>query len=174
MLTLYIAMSPDGFIAGANDSLDFLSVVERPGQDYGYSEFIETIDAIIIGRKTYDKVLSMGFEYPHKDKDVYIISHTERQPFGNMKYYNGNLIQLVKKLNNEGKKNIFCDGGAEIVNELLRNKLIDEFIISVIPILLGDGVRLFKNGCPEQKLELISSKEFESGLLQVRYKVSDL
>ncbi|MFD2730321.1 dihydrofolate reductase family protein [Pedobacter alpinus] len=68
---------------------------------------------------------------------------------------------------------MFCDGGAEIVNELLKSDLIDEFIISVIPILVGNGIKLFKDGRPEQKLELISVKSFDKGLTQLHYKCAD-
>lgn len=70
-------------------------------------------------------------------------------------------------------KDIYCDGGAEIANELIKNNLVDEFIISVIPILLGDGIKLFKDGRPEQRLELISSKQYGKGLTQLHYKRED-
>ena len=76
-------------------------------------------------------------------------------------------------MKSETGKNIFIDGGAEIVNELLKENLIDEFVISIIPILLGDGVKLFKDGRPEQKLTLISTKQFETGLTQLHYKRID-
>jgi dihydrofolate reductase len=66
-------------------------------------------------------------------------------------------------------KNIFCDGGSEIVNQLLKDKLLDEIILSVIPILLGDGVRLFKDFRPEQRVELQSTKHFDTGLVQLHY-----
>jgi dihydrofolate reductase len=168
-LILYIAMSLDGYIANTNEAIDFLSIVEKAGEDYGYYEFIRTIDTIIIGRKTFDKVRSMGFEYPHKDKDVYIISRTPRPGTGNFRYYTENLGELIKRLKGEEGKNIFCDGGAEIVNELLRDNSFDEFIISVIPVMLGSGIPLFKNGRPELKLKLMGSTQFDTGLVQLHY-----
>lgn len=164
-------MSLDGYIADHHEDLGFLSMVEQPGEDYGYAAFTQTVDAIILGRKTYEKVLSMGFEYPHTDKAVYIITRTERPAIGSFEFYTGDLATLVSELKSKPGKNIYCDGGAEIVNELARLQLIDEYIISVIPVLLGGGVRLFKADRPEQKLQLISSKAFEKGLLQVNYKV---
>lgn len=172
-LVLYIAVSLDGYIAKPNDDLSFLSIVQQEGQDYGYADFINTVDAVIVGRKTYDKVISMGFDFPHADKDAYVITRTPRPSIGSVKFYTGNLTTLVKKLKSESGKNIFCDGGAEIVNELLKNNLIDEFIISVIPILLGNGIKLFNDGRPEQKLELVSTKQFEKGLTQLYYKLAD-
>ena len=167
---LYIATSLDGYIAKPNDDLGFLSIVEQKGQDYGYADLINTVDAVIVGRKTYDKIISMGFDFPHAHKDVYIITRTARPNVGSVKFYTDDLKSLIAKLKSENGKNIYCDGGAEIVNELLKNQLIDEFIISVIPILVGNGTKLFKDGRPEQKLELVSVKSFEKGLTQLHYK----
>lgn len=170
---LYIATSLDGYIAQPNDDLSFLSIVEQEGQDYGYADFVKTVDAVIVGRKTYDKVISMGFDFPYADKDAYIITRTARTNTGQVKFYTKDLKSLIDKLKSESGKNIFCDGGAEIVNELLKDDLIDEFIISVVPILVGNGTKLFKDGRPEQKLELISVKSFDKGLTQLHYKRAD-
>lgn len=163
----------DGYIAQPNDDLSFLSIVEQEGQDYGYADFMKTVDAVIVGRKTYDKVISMGFDFPYADKDAYIITRTARTNTGPVKFYTKDLKSLIDKLKSESGKNIFCDGGAEIVNELLKDDLIDEFIISVVPILVGNGTKLFKDGRPEQKLELISVKSFDKGLTQLHYKRAD-
>lgn len=172
-LILYIATSLDGYIAKLNDDLSFLSLVEQEGQDYGYADFLKTVDTVIVGRKTYDKVVSFGFDFPHADKDVFIITRTPRPDIGSAKFYTGDLKSLIDRLKSEKGKNIFCDGGAEIVNELLKDNLIDEFIISVIPILVGNGTKLFQDGRPELKLELISTKQFEKGLAQIHYKRAD-
>jgi dihydrofolate reductase len=171
-LSLYIATSLDGYIAKPNDDLSFLKLVEKKGEDYGYAKFIATIDTIILGRKTYDWVLKEigSSHYDNGDRKVYVITRTEKPSVGNTIFYTGNLTELVKQLKSEDGKNIYCDGGAEIVNELLKSDLIDEFIISVIPILLGNGMRLFQGDRPEQELELISSKSFETGLTQLHYK----
>lgn len=167
---LYLAMSLDGYIAKPHDDLGFLSIVEQEGEDYGYADFVKTVDAVIVGRKTYEKVISMGFDFPHADKEAYIITRTPRPSIGSVKFYTGDLKALVKKLKSENGKNIFCDGGAEIVNELLREDLIDEFIISVIPILVGNGTKLFKDGRPEKRLTLVSAKSFNKSLTQLHYK----
>ena len=169
-LILYISSSLDGYIAKPNDDLSFLGMVQKEGEDYGYAAFIETVDTVILGRKTYEWVLQF-VDFPHADKNAYIITRTERPAIGNTIFYTGDLKALVAKLKSEKGKNIFCDGGAEIVHELLKDNLIDEFIISVIPIVLGGGTRLFKDGFPEQKLELVSTKSFEKGLVQLHYKV---
>ena len=166
---LYIAMSLDGYIAKPDDDLTFLSLVEQEGQDYGYGDFIKTVDAVIVGRRTYDKVIAMGYDFPHSDKDAYVVTRTEKPAIGNIKFYTNSLKDLILNLKENPGKNIFIDGGAETVNELLKDNLIDEFYISIIPILLGDGIALFRKGQPEQKLKLIDSRPFEKGLVQLHY-----
>ncbi len=166
-------MSLDGYIAKPNDDLNFLSIVQKEGEDYGYADFVSTIDTVILGRKTYDWVMKQVGEFPHADKNAYIITRTARPTIGKTVFYTGDLTDLVIKLKSENGKNIFCDGGAEIVNELLKNDLLDEIIISVIPIFVGNGTRLFKDGRPEQKLQLVNVKTFDTGLTQLHYKRAD-
>lgn len=165
-------MSLDGYIAKPNDDLSFLKLVEKDGEDYGYAKFTADIDTIIIGRKTYDYVLKEigASHYDNGQRDVYVITRTERPQIGRTIFYTGNIAELVEKLKSEKGKNIYCDGGAEVINELLKNSLIDEFIISIIPVLLGNGTKLFKDGRPEQILEFVLAKTFETGLVQLYYK----
>ncbi|OLY91143.1 dihydrofolate reductase [Cnuella takakiae] len=170
---LYIATSLDGYIAKPNDDLSFLSIVEQDGEDYGYANFVASVDTVILGRRTYDWVMTQVSEFPHADKESYIITRTEQPSVGRTSFYTGSLRDLIFRLKSEAGSNIFVDGGAEIVNELLKEKLIDEFIISIIPILVGNGTRLFKDGRPEQQLVLLSSKHFEKGLCQLHYKCAD-
>ena len=171
-ISLFIAMSLDGYIAKPNNDLSFLKLVEKKGEDYGYAEFTSKIDTIIIGRRTYNYVVKeIGVShYDNGQRDVYVITRTERPKVGRTTFYTGNLTELIDRLKSESGKNIYCDGGAEVINELLKYNLIDEFIISVIPILLGNGTRLFKDGRPEQILEFITAKTFETGLTQLHYK----
>lgn len=171
-LTLYIASSLDGYIAQPNDDLSFLNRVQKEGEDYGYQDFLATVDTVIIGRRTYDWVMKQVPEFPHADMKTYVITRTERPQQGNITFYSGNLSELVARLKQQNGKNIFCDGGAEIVNALLHEKCIDELIISVIPVLAGDGIRLFQDGRPEQNLELVSVQKFDTGLVQLHYKTT--
>lgn len=172
-LSLFIAMSLDGYIAKPNDDLSFLKIVEKEGEDYGYEEFISVIDTLIIGRKTYDYVVrEIGKSYyDNGNHDVYVITKTDRPKEGRTTFYTGSLTELVDRLKTENGKNIYCDGGAQVINELLKHQLLDELIISVVPIILGAGTRLFQEGIPEQILELKASKTFETGLMQIHYKV---
>jgi dihydrofolate reductase len=152
--------------------MSFLKRVEKEGEDYGYAEFTSTIDTIIIGRRTYDYVVREigSSHYDNGERDVYVMTRTERPDVGRTKFYTGDLSELVHQLKSESGKNIYCDGGAEIIHELLKHDLVDELTISVIPVLLGDGTRLFKDGRPEQVLEFVSSKPFDTGLLQLHYR----
>lgn len=171
-ISLFIATSLDGYIAKPNDDLSFLKLVEKEGEDYGYADFTGTIDTLIIGRKTYDYVLKeIGpSHYDNGQRDVYVITRSKRPQVGRTIFYTGNLTELVHQLKSGSGRNIYCDGGAEVINELLKHELIDEFIISVIPVLLGNGTRLFKDGRPEQILEFITAKTYETGLVQLHYR----
>lgn len=173
-LSLFIAMSLDGYIAKPNDNLDFLKLVEKEGEDYGYAEFTSNIDTIIIGRKTYDYVVREigASHYDNGDRTVYVLTRTPRPASGKTIFYSGSVSELVNQLKSGPGKDIYCDGGAEVINELLKHDLIDELTISIIPVLLGHGTRLFHDGRPEQNLQLISTQNYDTGLVQLRYRRS--
>lgn len=166
---LYIAQTLDGYIATDNDDISFLSMVERPGEDYGYNDFIKKIDTVIMGRKAYDKVLTFEGAFPHRDKKCYVLSRTKKGSDKNVEFYNGDIKHLITNIRQKEGKNIFIDGGAELVFELMKEKLIDKFIISIIPHLLGSGKQLFKSGRPSQNIKFVGSKTFPSGLVQLEY-----
>lgn len=168
---LYIAASLDGYIAKPNDDLSFLNAVQRVGEDYGYQEFMRSVDTVILGRKTYDWVMTQVDIFPHAELQTFVITSSKRENSGKTIFYNGDIPELITHLKKSEGLNIFIDGGAAVVNTLLNHNLIDECIISIIPVLLGDGIRLFNNGRPEQVLELLSSKQFASGLVQLHYQM---
>ncbi len=167
---LYIAMSVDGYIAKPGDDLSFLSIVEEEGQDYGYADFISTVDTVVLGRKTYDWVMKQVLEFPHADKETYVITRSPRPSIGKTVFYSGDVGELIRHLKQQSGKNIFIDGGADLIHSLMKENLIDEYIISIIPVLLGDGLSLFRKGFPEQKLILLNARNFISGLVQLHYK----
>jgi len=171
-LSLFIATSLDGYIAKPNDDLGFLKLVEKEGEDYGYAQFTSNIDTILIGRKTYDYVVrEIGTShYDNGERDIYVVTRQEKPDTGRIKFYAGSLAELVKKLKAQPGKDIYCDGGAEVINELLNHDLIDEMTISIVPVLLGSGTRLFKDGRPEQLLELLAVKTFDTGLTQLHFR----
>ena len=167
---LYIAISLDGYIAGPDEDLSFLDIVQREDEDYGYGDFIQTVDTVIMGRKTYDWIMAHVPEFVHADKTTFIISRTERQSTENTRFHTGDLSDLVRRLKTESGKNIFIEGGAEVVKTLLLDDLIDEYVISIIPVLVGGGTKLFEDGRLRQTLKLISTKQFDSGLVQLHYQ----
>ena len=95
---LYIAVSLEGYIAESDDNLEFLSLVEEKGEDYGYKDFIDTVDTVVMGRRTYDKVMSMGLGFPHADKESYIITRTPGPEAGPVKFFSGDLKVLIGRL----------------------------------------------------------------------------
>lgn len=169
---LYISMSLDGFIATKDDDLSWLSVVEKEGEDYGYENFNKTVDTYIVGRLTYDTVLKLtgGAFPPANQHKCYVITRQARSSENGVTFYNGPIEDLIGRLKNEEGKNIYCDGGGEIVKLLMQKDLIDEYIISIIPVILGDGKRLFLGDTPGIKLKALSSKKYDTGLIQLHYK----
>ena len=168
---LYTAMSSDGFLAGENDNIDFLSPYQVEGEDYGYNEFIKSVGAIIVGRKTYEIVIGMGYPY-HPDKNVYVATRGSiKSDRENLFFYNGDMKALIKQLKSSQHKNIYCDGGAALAKSLFNERLIDEIILSVIPVKLEKGIMLFDNGIIPNDFKLKGSKEFKTGLIQYYYEL---
>jgi dihydrofolate reductase len=163
-------MSLDGFIAGPDGDISFLLPIDKEGEDYGYTDFIEKVDTVVLGRKTYDKILSMGIEKPYGQREVYILTHSPQEDKGPLHYYSGSLKELILQFKHQNGKNIYCDGGADTIHQLLADDLIDEMIISIIPVLLGEGIALFKGGLPTQKLSLVSVSPYKNGLVKLHYR----
>lgn len=172
-IIVFIAASLDGFIAGPDDNLSFLDLVAKEGEDYGYAAFMSGVDTVILGRKTYDWVMKQVPVFPHAEMESYVITRTEKPTQGKTVFYTGNPVTLVKELAQKEGKNIFIDGGAELVNTLLKTKQVDEIYLSVIPVMLGDGVRLFHTGNPMQVSKLVSAKQFSTGLVQLHYVLTN-
>ncbi|MHA6248820.1 dihydrofolate reductase family protein [Pontibacter sp. CAU 1760] len=168
---LYISMSLDGFIATKDDDLSWLSIVEKEGEDYGYAKLNESVDTYIVGRATYDVILKLtGGDFPQADKfKCYVITHQARPDENGVTFYNGTMEALITKLKREEGKHIYCDGGGQIVKLLMEKNLIDEYIVSVIPIILGDGKRLFLGDTNRINLKALPSKHFDTGLVQLHY-----
>ena len=172
-LILYIAASIDGYIAAPDGEISFLGTVQQPGEDYGYKVFNEQTDTVIMGRKTFDKIMSFGIPFPHRDKKkVYIITRSGMQDYDNITFFGGSLLTLIKNLKSQPGKHIYCDGGGMLVKSLLEYDLFDEIILSVIPVMLGAGVRLFpeQEKVMQQEFQLKQSKSYSSGLVQLHYK----
>jgi dihydrofolate reductase len=171
---LYISMSLDGYIATKDDDISFLELVAKEGEDYGYNAFVDTISSVIVGKNTYEKVVSMGVEFPYPmEKKVFILCSTEQEMKQNIRFWNKPIKTLVDELkNDENEGNIFVDGGSMVVRSFMEEELIDRIVVSIIPIILGDGKKLFQEGKPSKKLTLVQSKSYLSGLVQLEYEVN--
>lgn len=166
---LYLAMSLDGFIAGPDGDLGWLEQIPNPeNSDFGFAAFMGSIDAVVMGRKTFEKVLSFD-SWPYQ-KPVFILSHTlEQVPsdlIGRVHLARGTPRTIIQSLSQKGFNRIYVDGG-ETIRGFLAEDLIDEMIIATVPILLGDGIPLFGKDTGRlefllQKLELINQHLFKS------------
>lgn len=168
---LYISMSLDGFLAGPDDDISWLSMVEQEGEDYGYQAMTAQVDTYIVGRKTYEVVRQLtGGTFPQAEMyDCYIITRQERQPENGVKFFHGPISELIAQIRQQPGRHIYCDGGGQIVQLLMAENLIDEYIISIVPIVLGNGKRLFLGDTPSFKLKTNPPKHFPSGLVQLHY-----
>lgn len=156
---LYIAISLDGYIARENGSLDWLFAIEGDG-DNGFSEFYQTIDTIIMGRATYDHLMTLVEEYPHSDKRTFIFSKKEKGQMENIKFVNEDAADFIKKLKQLHGTDIWLVGGADLLDEFIKKNLVDELIITISPLILGMGIPLFKKDNPELNLHLKKSKQY--------------
>lgn len=169
---VYIATSLDG-------DIDWLTQQPGadPGDDFGYSEFIKGVDCIVMGRNSFEKVLSFS-EWPYTNTRVLVLSSTLAQipkginglVEGSVELYSGALVSLVGKLENEGCKGLYIDGG-QTIQGFLRENLITDITITTVPILLGGGISLF--GSVESSIDLqhITTKCYNNGFVQTSYKV---
>jgi dihydrofolate reductase len=175
--SVFIATSLDGFISRADGSIDWLNEANDlvpKGEDIGYEHFISGVDALVMGRNTFEQVLSFG-EWPYGTTPVVVLSKqldslpdtlpptvslTDEEPQA-----------LVQRLSSEGLTHLYIDGGLTIQSFIVAN-LIDEITITIIPILLGEGKPLFGPQPTDVKLELLESKFFEFGFVQSKYRIT--
>ena len=144
-IILYIAASLDGYIATKNDSLEWLFNTKGEG-DNGYSEFYETIDTVILGRRTYEWIMDReGDNFPYKGRQCYVFSRTIHRKDKNVTFVSGNIADFASKLRERDGKNIWIVGGGELLRNFIEQHLIDEWIITIAPVIIGNGIPLFKN-----------------------------
>lgn len=152
---VFIATSVDGFIARRDGGIDWLKRVEREGEDYGYKAFFDSIDALVIGRGTYDVVRAFP-EWPYAGKRCVVLTHRPLPPKANEEFFAGAPAELLARLGAEGVKRVYVDGGA-VISQCLAAGLVEQLTISQIPVLLGGGLPLFKD-TGEPPLTLVESR----------------
>ncbi len=169
-ISLYIASSIDGYIAKSDGSVKWLEEFPNPEKsDFGYSEFIVEVDTLLMGANTYREVLTFG-EWPYKGKDSFVFSRNPVKAHDeNVTFVAGDIVHFVNELKVRQGKTIWLVGGGEINSLLLNNDLIDEIILTIVPIVLGDGIPLFAKGKINKTLALTNSHTFENGMVQLTY-----
>jgi dihydrofolate reductase len=169
-ISIYIAMSIDGYIARKDGGLDWLEYGHTGDEDYGFKKFINGIDALVLGRNTYEVV--SGFDkWPYEGKRVIVLSNALNEVRKEAELYCGQLTHLISLLHSEGIKHVWVDGGIT-VSKFLEAGLVDDITISVIAMVLGSGIPLFSTMNREHKCSLLSTQSYPSGLVQLKYQVS--
>lgn len=170
--SIFIATSLDGFIARPDDALDWLPA--NGGEDHGYNEFIATVDAIVMGRRTFEKVLTFG-AWPFGNKQVIVLSANPSGvavPAGAVcEAMAGTPAEVVTRLSERGLAHLYIDGGVTI-QRFLEAGLIQRLILTRVPVLLGSGLPLFGPLSRDIRLEHVGTRSFASGLVQSEYRIA--
>lgn len=172
--SVFVGVSVDGFIARANGELDFLDA--GGNEPHGYEEFIATVDTIVMGRKTFETVLSFG-GWPYGERPVVILSSqlldlsTAASRGGRVEQMAGRPADIVAALSARGAQHAYLDGGITIQG-FLRAGLVGRLIITRVPVLIGSGIPLFGSLLRDVSLHHVATKAFRGGLVQSEYEVS--
>lgn len=168
-VSIYIATSIDGYIARKDGTLDWLYRVGCANEDYGFQKLIDSIDGVILGRHTYEVAAKVP-DWPYKGKRIVVLSNSLHTVRNEAELFRGDLTELVAHLHSDGIKHVWIDGGVTI-SQFLRLQMVDSMTLSIIPIILGDGVPLFNIIDKEIPCRLISAQSYPSGLAQLNYKI---
>jgi dihydrofolate reductase len=168
---VYIATSLDGYIATSDGGLNWLLEVPNPEQsDYGFAEFIEGIDAIVMGRNTFETVVSFGV-WPY-ERPVFVLSEHLKEIPGNLagkaELTSGEVLTLVQELRRRGYENLYVDGGLTI-QSFLAVDMIDELIITRLPVVLGAGIPLFGELAEMLQFEHVGTEVYNNALVKSHY-----
>ncbi len=171
--SVFIATSLDGFIADRNGGIDWLHSIPNPdNNDMGYTEFNKKIDALVMGRTTFETVLGFDIDWPY-DKPVFVLSNKLKEipdtHKGKAFLVKGTLTEILDQIHEKGLNRLYIDGGTTIRN-FLKENLIDEMVLTTIPILLGGGSSLFTELPNELKFELNGTKTYLNQIVQTHYK----
>lgn len=166
--SVFIAASLDGFIARRDGSIDWLPPVGAEGEDYGFGRFFGAVDALLLGRATWE--VACRFEpWPYAGKRVAVLAHAPRTARHGETFHAGDPGAVLDALGREGARRVYADGGA-VVSQLLAAGRVDDLTVSIVPVILGDGIRLFQPPLPERALLLEAAVPFPAGLVQLRYR----
>ncbi|MFC7321647.1 dihydrofolate reductase family protein [Halobacillus campisalis] len=159
-VVLFIAASLDGYIAAKDESLEWLFKVEGEG-DNGYSEFYDTVDTVLMGKKTYDWLMNHELEeFPYKNKECFVFTRSQIQGTEDVTFINDDVTTFTNQLKEQEGKNIWIVGGGGLLHSFLKEKLVDEMILTVAPTIIGNGIPLFKEGDYQLDLSLKGTRNF--------------
>ena len=170
-ISLFIAMSLDGYIADSEGSVSWLSGQGNDDSNIdAYSDFVKDIDTVIMGRNTYHQIVTelSPNEWVYDDFITYVITHNPKASSDKIRFTNENPIELLKKLQKENGKGIWICGGANLIQQLIREDIIDCYYITIIPTILGSGIRLFEETDHEIKLRLLKTQLY-NGMTDLIY-----
>ena len=171
-VVVHIATSADGYIARTDGDLEWLTARPAPAGFYGIDAFMQSIDTKVLGRKTYDASLRMGGKFDSNCRTIVFSRHPRPKDAPPAVEFTDEAIGVfVKRLRKSEGKDIWLMGGGEIIASFLDAQAIDEFVISVVPIFIGDGIPLIARRHLHVPLSLRSTERFEDGLVQLRYAV---
>ncbi|MBB6611452.1 dihydrofolate reductase [Pontibacter sp. Tf4] len=172
-IVLYIAASLDGYIARPDGSIDWLEddVYKLEGEDYGYNSFRQTIDTTLMGNNTYKVVKEMGMPFPYQDKKNYVFTRSSHPKADFVEFVQEDPVAFVKQLKKQEGKDIWLIGGAQLNMQLLNASLVDEMIITFVPLILGRGIPLFAGGVSERKMKVHDVSTYQNGFVQVNFKL---
>ena len=173
-IILYVACSLDGKIADREGNVDWLDTIPNPDHsDYGYSDFIKSVDTTLMGNKTYQQVLGFDVPFPYKETKNYVITRDGTLTNDeNVEYIHQNIADFVSDLKNKPGKDIWCIGGGQLVALLLDHKLLDKIQVFIMPIILGEGIPLTGKLKEFSNLEYVKSIEHSSGVMEFHYILS--
>ncbi len=167
-LRVFIAMSLDGYIAGVDDDLSWLPPPVE-GADFGYDAFMSGIGALLMGRRTFDVVAAFD-PWPYGDRPVLVATHRHLPKTAHAEAIVGELTTLIECAKTAAKgRDVYLDGG-QLIRQALDASLVDELIVSIVPVVLGKGVPLFAGAEHQHALELVRSEAFQNGLVQLTYR----
>jgi len=169
---VHIATSADGYIARSDGDLEWLTSRPAPKGFYGMKAFMRSIDTMVLGRKTYEVSLRMGAKFDSQSRTIVFSRHPPPAdaPSG-VEFVNDAIGPFLSRLRERRGKDIWLMGGGEIIASFLDAQAIDEFVISVVPVFIGDGIPLIARRHRQVPLDLHSSDRFEDGVVQLHYRV---
>ena len=168
-LTLYIAASIDNYIARPDGDVEWLNAPELrlPGEDYGYADFYQTIDTTLMGHRTYQAILGFDVPFPYGGKTNFVFTRSETLPENSdVTFISGDVAAFVGSLKMKPGGDIWLIGGGQINTLLLEHGLIDRIILTLIPVMLGEGIPLFHGKPAETRFNPVSGRVYDNGVVQ--------